>query len=261
MKGWMIGGAAAALAAIPMVVVAQDAGPKGFLPSGYFDLIDVLPPAPIKDEPRGVADREIFKLTRALKGTPRWDMAVNDLAGDSAAMMRDFSCAAGIRMTPQTAPKTAALIEKATIDAEEAVGKVKAFYRRQRPFQIDQGEVCEPVANLARSYDYPSGHATRGWTWGLILAEVLHKQAAPILARARAFGESRVVCGSHNASAIEAGRMAASSVLDVVRTERAYDDAVIASRAELTALAKSAPITDGAACSNEALLVSQPVMR
>ncbi|TZG27967.1 acid phosphatase [Sphingomonas montanisoli] len=261
MNRWMIGGVAAALAAIPMMVVAQDEKPKGFLPSGYFDLIDVLPPAPIKEEPRGVADREIFKLTRALKGTPRWDMAVNDVAADTASMMRDFSCAAGIKLTPQTAPKTAALLDKASIDSNEAIEKIKIFYRRQRPFQIDQGEVCEPIANLGRSYDYPSGSATRSWTWGLILAEVLHKQASPILARARAFGESRVVCGSHNASAIEAGRMAAGSMLDVVRTERAYADAVVASRVELTALAKSAPITDGAACSNEALLVSQPVMR
>ena len=208
MNRWMLGGVAAvAIVALPIAVVAQEEGPKGFLPSGYFDLIDVLPPAPIKEEPRGAADREIFKLTRALKGTPRWDMAVNDVAADTASMMRDFSCATGVKMTPQNAPKTAALLEKASLDTNDAIEKIKIFYRRQRPFQIDQGEVCEPTANLGRSYDYPSGSATRSWTWGLILAEVLHKQAAPILARARAFGESRVVCGSHNASAVSRERL------------------------------------------------------
>jgi acid phosphatase (class A) len=251
---------AAPLLMLPMVGWAQEE-PRGFLPPGYLDLTDVIPPAPIVGEPRGEADRAIFKLTRVLKGTPRWDMAVNDLAGDTASMMRDFSCAAGVTMTPQNAPKTAAMLDRASIDANAGIGKLKIFYRRQRPFQIDQGEVCEPIANLGRSYDYPSGHATKAWTWGLILAKVLHKNAAPILARARAFGESRVVCGSHNASAIEASRLAAGAMLDVVRTEQAYVGAVAASRAELTALAKSSAPPPGAACSNEALLVSQPVMR
>jgi len=251
----------AAMLATAGVALAQ-AEDNAFLAAGYFDLIDIIPPAPIKEEARGIADREIFKLTRRLKGTPRWDMALNDVAGDGASMMRDFSCAAQINMTPQNAPKTAALLEKASRDTVRETNELKNFYRRQRPFLIDQGETCEPQSGFGpMSFDYPSGHATRGWTWALILGEILHQRAAPIMARGRAFGESRIVCGVHNASAVEAGRLAASATLDVVRTERSYEIAVLAARAELVALGKASTPPSPQYCSAEEALVTQPITR
>ncbi|MDB5685880.1 MAG: Acid phosphatase [Rhizorhabdus sp.] len=251
--------ALAIVTAAPAVVVAAGEGPS-FLDDGYFDVIDILPPAPIKEEPRGVADREIFKLTRSLKGSQRWQLAINDVAGDTASLMRDFSCAAALNLTPQNAPKTAALLEKATRDTERETNAVKNFYRRQRPFQIDQGETCQPQAEIT-GYDYPSGHATRGWTWGLVLAEALHERAAPILSRARAYGESRIVCGAHNASAVEAARLSATATMDIVRTEQAYDDAVRAARNELLALRKTSTPPSPSACSAEEALVGQPILR
>jgi len=251
----------AAMAGMGGIGMAADE-PPGFLDGGYFDLIDIIPPAPIKDDPRGIADRAIFKLTRKLKGTARWDMAVADVPGDTASMMRDFSCATQVGMTPQKAPKTAALLEKASRDAVRETNQVKDFYRRQRPFLIDEGEICEPLAGFGpNSFDYPSGHATRGWTWALILGEILHERAAPIMARGRAFGESRIVCGAHNASAIEAGRLAASATLDVVRTERSYQLAVDAARVELIALRKASVPPSAQACAAEEALVSQPILR
>jgi membrane-associated phospholipid phosphatase len=47
---------------------------------------------------------------------------------------------------------------------------------------------------------------------GLILAELVPEAASDVLARARAFGQSRIVCGVHNASAVEAGWMTATAV-------------------------------------------------
>ena len=41
------------------VALAQAEG-SSFLAAGYFDLIDNFPPEPIKEEARGIADREIF---------------------------------------------------------------------------------------------------------------------------------------------------------------------------------------------------------
>lgn len=251
----------AALAGAAAVVMA--AAPQAtFLDPGYLNLIDVIPPSPIPQEIRGVADREVFKFTRALKGTPRWNMATADVPSDSASMMRGFSCAARINLTPTNAPKTAALLEKASRDSGGETNQLKAFYKKKRPFLIDSGETCEPQTDeLSVSYDYPSGHATRGWTWGVVLAEILHERAAPILARARAYGESRIVCGVHNMSAVEAGRMVASSTMTVVRTEQAYTDAVVAARAELTALQKTAGAPSAQSCAAEELLVTQPIYR
>lgn len=262
MKGMGRAWKLAVLAGAAGIAVAAAPQATTFLDPGYLNLADVIPPAPIPEEARGVADREVFKLTRALKGTPRWDMAIADVPGDTASMMRGFSCATRIVMTPTNAPRTAALLEQASRDSRRETNQLKAFYKKKRPFLIDSGETCEPQTDaLAQSYDYPSGHATRGWTWGLVLAEVLHERAGPILARARAYGESRIVCGVHNMSAVEAGRMVASSTLAVVRTERAYADMGGAARAERAALPKLDDAASAQACSAQELLVTQPIFR
>lgn len=114
---------------------------------------------------------------------------------------------------------------------------------------------------MSISYDYPSGHATKGWTWALILSELLDDRAAPIMARGRAYGESRVVCGVHNMSAVEAGRMVASSTLTVIRTEPAYQDGVVAARRELDALRKASTPPAAQSCAAEEAVVNQPIFR
>ncbi|MET0376876.1 MAG: phosphatase PAP2 family protein, partial [Rhizorhabdus sp.] len=243
--------AAGLIGATGMVTAAAPDG-VSFLPDGYLTLIDVVLPAPIPQEPRGVADREIFKLTRALKGTARWNMAVSDVPSDAASLMRGFACATRINMTPANAPKTVGLLEKASRDAGRQVIQLKSFYKKKRPFMLDAGESCEPQTDeLSISYDYPSGHAAKGWIWGLILAEVVDDRAGPILARARAYGESRVVCGVHNASAIEAGRMVAASTMAVIHTEPPYRDAVLASRGVLAALGQIGTPPGGPRCAAE----------
>ncbi|ATE67019.1 acid phosphatase [Rhizorhabdus dicambivorans] len=262
MGAWNRTGKAVALAAALGVAVAAAPGTDAFLEAGYLSLIDVVPPAPIPQEARGVADRQVYQLTRGLKGTPRWDMAVADIAGDPASMMRGFSCATRIAMTPANAPRTAALLEKAWRDTGRETNELKAYYKKRRPFLLDSGETCEPqTQEIAASYDYPSGSAAKGWTYALILAEIVHERAGPILARGRAFGESRLVCGMHNMSAVEAGRMVADATMAVVRTEQSYADAVAAARVELAAVRRTGTPPSAQACSAEEALVNQPLFR
>lgn len=260
-RAGLMAGLAGAAALIVAAAPAPDSS-GGFLPAGYLSLIDVIPPAPIAQEPRGIADRAVYKNTRALKGTARWQMAIDDVASDPASMMRGFACAARVNMTPANAPKTVALIERATRDTLRRTSELQTYYKKRRPFLSDPGETCEPQTDtLSISYEYPSGHATRGWTWALILSELLDDRAAAILARGRAYGDSRVVCGVHNMSAIEAGRMVASSTMAVVHTEPPYQDAVVAARRELDALRKASTPPSAQACSAEELLITQPIFR
>ncbi|MFX8852512.1 phosphatase PAP2 family protein, partial [Acinetobacter baumannii] len=82
-------------------------------------------------------------------------------------------------------------------DASSITNLAKDHFERPRPFIAPGGAICTESdrAGLMKSYGYPSGHATFSWAVGLILAELVPDRATDILARARAFGESRVVCG------------------------------------------------------------------
>ncbi len=237
----------------------------GFLAPGEFDVTSILEPAPRRGDPRFDTDRKIFRATHKLEGTPRWQLATNDVDYAAPALMRDFSCAAGMQLTPQSAPKLLALVQRAAIDTGGQTSHAKNIFQRQRPFTFDRGPVCQPTSELAdhrtgkMSYDYPSGHTTWGWTWALILTAALPERAQQILQRGRAYGDSRFVCGAHNESAVEAGFHSASSTMAVLSTKQEYQAALQEVRIELAALrASGAPAPTG--CGAEASLVGERVM-
>lgn len=223
-----------------------------------LDFALVLPPAPAAGSPRDAADRAIFKKTRALAGSPRWVMAQGDANLALAALLEDFSCAVGARLDLDSAPATAALLRRLAPDIAQAVAPAKLFYRRRRPYLVDKGPICVPRSDtLDRDFDYPSGHATASWTAGLLLAMAAPDRAETILGRARAFGESRVVCGVHNASAVEAGRLLGAAIV-----ARHAGDADLAAdlaraRGELVSL-RAAQAANPARCAAEAPLLPTP---
>lgn len=251
--------------ALGSVGYAQPAGPAGYLEPGEFDVTPVIEPAPRPGDPRYEADRAIFRETRVLVGSERYALATNDVETRTAAMLQDFSCAAGVTLTPENAPRLVELARRATLDTGAQAGKAKQAYRRERPYVIDPGPTCQPPAELLdprenrASYDYPSGHATWGWTWALVLASAAPERAQQVLERGRAYSESRVVCGVHNQSAVEAGMLAASATMAVVQAKPAYQADLAAARAELAALRQAATAAPPG-CDAEARLVAQPIL-
>lgn len=250
---------AVALAGMSVGAAAQRAGPAGYLASGAFDVLAVLPPAPVAGDARDRSDRAIFVATRKLEGTPRWAMATNDVKLAPGDMMADFSCALGVTLTRDNAPRTLALIGRAAIDTGRGTNAAKLFYKRARPYTADPGPVCQPLIQLAGSYDYPSGHVTYGWTWATILAQLAPDRATAILARGRAYGDSRMVCGAHNRSAVEAGIFSADATLIALASDPAFVADRTAARAEIDALRHdpTAAKPDAAVCASEAALVAQ----
>jgi acid phosphatase (class A) len=223
------------------------------------DTASILPAAPSVESPSGAADRGIFKVTRTLKDTPRWALAQSDANEGITAMLRDFSCAAGAGLNEANAPRLTAILRKLGPDILTAVERPKTLYQRKRPYLIDEGEICVAKSpDLARNPDYPSGHATWGWTIGLLLAELAPERASPILSRARAFGESRVVCGVHNASAIEAGRMNGAALVAALHGDAAFRADMDGARAEMAALRGADAPRPRACAAEEALTAHRP---
>lgn len=259
-RSWELAAAVAVVAALPQIVIGAQQARSGYLPSGVLDIIQVLSPAPQKGDARYEEDRAVFKATRHWLGTPRGDLATRDVQTKPAAMAADFSCALDVVLTPQNAPLTMAVIAKAGVDTGSQSGAAKNFFKRLRPYQIDEGATCQPPKELEGSYDYPSGHTTWGWTWALLLTELAPDRATPIMARGRAYGESRLVCGVHNASAVEAGRTTASATLAAVHAQQAFLDDMAKARAELTALRSDPARAKPQGCAAEAELVALPIL-
>jgi acid phosphatase (class A) len=244
---------AVVLATVALSAAESQSAVEGYLPPGRIDLVSILPPAPAKGDIRYHADRQIFRAAKRAIGSDRWDYAKQDIPSSAAAVMQDFSCAAGITLSPDRQPATYRLFARTGLDTSRENNIAKDRFKRQRPFLIDKGAICDPDrAGIAKSFDYPSGHATRGWAYGLILAELLPDRATPILMRARAYGESRLICRVHNASAVEAGRLGAAATMDVVRTASAFQADLSAAQKELAA---PQPAPDAVACEREARIL------
>ncbi len=251
----------AAGVALTALIAAADGGAAeetGYLAGHEPDTIAVVPQAPTPGSARDNADRAIFKATRGLKGSPRWKLATHDANIAISDLLNDFSCAVGLSLTETNAPAMAAVMRKSSPDLIEAYSAPKELYKRQRPYLRDDGPICEERSDvLDESYDYPSGHATFGWAMGMMIAEAAPDRTAAILARARAYGESRAVCGVHSASAVDGARAAATTVVTALDGTAAFRSDIAAAREQIAALRASSGANRPSGCEAEAALIAK----
>jgi acid phosphatase (class A) len=220
-----------------------------------------LPPPPPAGSALGEADVAIFAATRALESGPRWQLAASDDRINQKAMLGNFSCALGVDVASAETPALARVLTRSGADLFPLIGAAKDKYQRPRPFVTEQGPVCiTPSEGFAKSGSYPSGHAASGWHYALLLAEIDPAHAAAIVNRGRAFGESRVVCGVHYPTDIEAGRLTASALIAALHGTPEFETDVAAARAELTSLraANAVAAPPAAACDSESAILATP---
>ena len=249
--GALMGGAAAAQEAPAL--------PRAYLtPQSWPDAVQILPPAPRTGSAQERAELAVFTTTRSLNDTPRWALAQNDVPTGVPNMMTNFSCALGVALTPAAAPKLTSLMSRVGLTVGAQVASVKEVFKRQRPYLLTKGAICVPQSKaLDESPDYPSGHSTWGWAFGLVVAELAPDRATPLLVRARAFGESRAVCGVHTPGAVEAGRTNGAAVVAALHGDPQFRADLEAARAELAAARASGAAPAAGACATEAALTAR----
>lgn len=228
---------------------ACEAGPFESLPGapaqGYLapaqrpDLTKVLAEPPAAGSPRAIADAAIFDESRALKDTPRWKRAADDVSGST---YKHFEQALGVRLTEAETPILTALLARAGED-RSVVGVAKIHWGTRRPYiGKPDAPVCEAKsAHLAGNPDYPSGHSAFGMHAAMILAEVAPSRADALYARGRDYAESRWICGSHSVSAAEAGMQSGAVLYAAEHASPFFRRDLEAARAEVdAAFAKAA---------------------
>jgi len=193
------------------------------LPSGQT----FLPPPPTTGSKALAADEEIYSSTRKLRDTQRWTLATKDADLTFPNAAGTFSCSLDMPISQEATPHLNMLIRRVRADASRANDKAKDLYKRQRPYLAHGDVSCTPTEKH-KDDSYPSGHTSIGWAWALVLAEIAPDRADAIFARGLAFGESRVVCGVHWRSDIEAGRIVGASTVS-----RLHADPVFAAQLDL----------------------------
>ena len=222
---------------LAMVAGAAAAATPGYLaPGSAPDMFKVLPPPPAAGSGVEADDNRAFAASRKLEGGPRWTMATADVEQTPEAAFVDFSCALGVTLDDGSAPTLQTIFTRIRADAGQFVNPPKDKWARPRPYLSQPGDICvEKTDALAKSASYPSGHSTLSWAWGLILAQLAPERATDILARARAYSESRVVCGVHYPSDIEAGRLNGSALYALLQTSAEFRADMDKARAEVAA--------------------------
>lgn len=231
--------AAKACEGLPIEMASPAAPMRGYLaPAARPDLTKVLAAPPQPGSPRALADAAIFDQSRALKDTPRWALATDDVNG---SFYHHYEEALGVALTPEQAPILTALLERSGAD-RSVVGVAKTHWGTQRPYVgKDSAPVCEPKRpDLTANPDYPSGHSAHGEHVAMILAELAPSRASALYARGRQYAESRWICGSHTVSATEAGLQAGAVVYAAEHVSEAFRRDMDMARAEVAAALKAA---------------------
>ena len=230
---------------------------KGYLPQGaHLDSLALNPPPPAPGSAAEARDREASERGLKLHDTPRWSIATRDADFMSPLATSAFSCAAGVPIGPTTTPKLDLLMQRTARDLAGATRATKEKYQRPRPFVSNGKPICTPEMEgvLRRDGSYPSGHSALGYGWGLILAQTVPGRAAQLVARGRAFGDSRRVCNVHWLSDVEEGRVIGAAIVARLNAEPAFQADVAAARAEVAALRERSAGSD---CSAEAAALAQ----
>lgn len=228
----------------------------GYLdPHEKLDGLALLPPPPVAGSPGDLADRSAFRSSRALEGSARWELAVVDLGAPLPVGLRSFSCASGTQLENGGTPALQRLMQGIIAESIPVLEQTKRAFARPRPYERDDGPICGPPPPQRPTGDsYPSGHAMIGWAWSLVLAELAPDRASAILARGRAFGESRGVCGYHYPSDVEAGRIAGAALVARLHAEAEFQEDLERAAIELGNLQKTGIPAAGCNLEQDALL-------
>ena len=211
----------------------------GYLPTKVLpNSLALLPPPPAAGSLEYALDEDVARRSFALRGTPRFTLALSDYDLRFPHAAGTFSCALNAPITEQDTPHLYMLLRRTMADVGFSTYAAKDHYKRIRPFTLNNEPICAPETKVELEKDgsYPSGHTAAGWAWALILAEISPEQTDAILARGRTFGESRYICNHHWYSDVVWGRFMGAATVARLHADPTFRADMEAAKAELAAV-------------------------
>lgn len=230
------------LNSVALVPAGNDATTK---PDLYYlknaqaiDSLALLPPPPEVGSIAFLNDQAMYEQGRLLRSTERGKQAAEDANLSSGGVANAFSAAFGSPITEKDTPQLHKLLTNMIEDAGDlATRSAKQKYMRIRPFAFYGVPTCntKEQAELAKNGSYPSGHTSIGWATALVLAEINPQRQDQILKRGYDLGQSRVICGYHWQSDVDAARIVGSAVVATLHTSPDFQQQLQKAKAEFAA--------------------------
>lgn len=224
------------LIAATILVVSASQGPAaakgpGLIGPGDVEgVVSTLKGPPAKGSDVDRADLERLKVLQAASASKA---SIDAAYGDRKETLAGFAKGTGIGLDKRGAPKTAKLIKLVATEVEAVLSDVKQRWSRERPFAVEAQLLRCPGKPSSNSY--PSSHAAFGAAAAVVLAELSPRNAAQLQARGVSYGESRLVCGYHYPSDVEAGRAVGAAVGKALLASPAFKRELEKARAEIGA--------------------------
>lgn len=217
---------------------------EGDVPNSFI----LLPPPPDGASISFLNDQARYNWGKTMRNTPRGAQAVTDARVSGNGVPEAFSEAFGIEINDEVTPEIHKLVIGMKEDAGDlATREAKNYYNRQRPFSFYDEDTCNPEQQeeLSTNGSYPSGHTSIGWATALVLAEINPERQNEILKRGYDMGESRVICGYHYQSDVDAGRLTGSVAVARLHADPAFLKQLDKAKAEFRKLKKAGKVASG----------------
>ncbi len=222
-------------------------------PIVFLLLLVAVRVAPARDEAGGYFDHTTVDPVKLLPGPPAAD---SQEARDELALMLliqekrtkadvarcqsevklkvdSFQGVFGQWFTAKNLPRLAKLFSALAKDSKRVSDAGKNQFRRSRP-EHEDSRIHVPIDDET-TFAYPSGHATRGMLYALVLAELAPDHRQALLDCGREIGWDRVVAGLHHPSDIMAGRVLGQALAESLLADPRFQPELAELKAEFDA--------------------------
>ena len=187
--------------------------PKNYLlPEEMPNATKFLPNPPGFHDIAFLVDSSVYEAGKLIRDTERGRLAVEDASTTVEYMMKRFSPAMEVDLTPEKYPFLASFLGKSFRAARSSISGAKDHFKRERPYQYFEEPTPVPEDESRNDFtSYPSGHTIRYWTVALVLTSIDPEHQEEILKTGYECGQSRTIVGFHYQSDVDAARLAASA--------------------------------------------------
>lgn len=213
---------------VPAHGMAADAP---LIPATQFNPAALLPSPPADGSSAAVAEMDELHRIEKARTPAQFQAAKRD---DETEDAMAFAQATGAGFDLKVLPQTAKLLDEVRTEEKAATKLAKNYFRRNRPWIADPKLVTCASDDPPQS-SYPSGHATMGYSFAVILAALAPQKSQAIMARASDFAENRLVCSMHYRRDIIAGAALGADVAFALLQNPQFKSQFAVAQAELRA--------------------------